>query len=525
MFVLFIALSLANPNIVNTASGTVQGFLDGGVRKWLGIPYAAPPLGELRFAPPKPAAQWSGVLQCNAEQEICPQLDVDGFFVGNEDCLYLDVYTPENVTSDAALPVMVWIYGGGLTLGDKYFWGMYDATNLVIEHGHVHVAMNYRLNAFGFLALQALLDEDPNHTTGNYGFQDQRLALQWIQQNIASFGGDPTRVTIFGESAGAMSVCSHLTSPLSKGLFSGAIMESGNCQADGFYPTLEQSITFGYEWSVSTGCTQNSSMLSCLRSLSTETILNSMDIPSNSPFIPSLYPAMPWGFTIDGTPNMPSVPYKAILSGSFNRVPVILGSNNNEGAAFIPLVYQLVPNATIPLDQASVTSLLLHFFNRTSVDSLLKLYASESTWEGTVSQGVTDWFFACSARRVARSLAEQQNPVWLYHFDYLPSWWIDDWVLGDYHSAEIDFVFSNAWPPLVHPFNEADQQMADSFGRYWLSMAFNGSPNSGTNTGNIEWPEYSASTLLDMEMSVPLAVEYNYRSVSCDVWDTVVELH
>jgi para-nitrobenzyl esterase len=233
-----------DPNVVQTTDGPVRGYTEGGMRIWSAIPYAAPPVGNNRFKPPQPVTPWTEVKDCYYEGNICPQIDIDGIqLLGEEDCLYLDIYAPETLPAKP-LPVMVWIYGGGWTLGDKYEFGLYNPTSWIQKQPHIHVAMNYRLAVFGFLALDELMKE--SGTTGNYGLQDQSAVLIWVQKNIKGFGGDPNSVTIFGESAGGFSVCWHLVNPMSAGLFHAAIMESGTCDSKSFFvdlPTAEQFST------------------------------------------------------------------------------------------------------------------------------------------------------------------------------------------------------------------------------------------------------------------------------------------
>lgn len=217
--------------------------------------------------------------------------------------MYLDIYSPTTANATSKLPVMVWIYGGGYVFGDNRELGLYDATNIVNAHQYVHVAMNYRLSALGFLALPGLRAEDPNHSTGNVALQDQQAALRFVQQNIAAFGGDPSQVTIFGESAGAFSVCWHLVSQTSKGLFKAAIMESGNCESSAFFYPVDDAMTWGKEYAETVGCdsaTHNDKeLVECLRALPLDKVLNGGVAKRNfkgseGTFHPLLYPFMPW---------------------------------------------------------------------------------------------------------------------------------------------------------------------------------------------------------------------------------------
>ena len=203
----------------------MKGLLSPDINAFLGIPYAAPPLGALRWTPPRPHGHWHGVLEATQVGTPCPQRDFFGTEFGNEDCLFLNVYTPglkKNENKHNGLPVMVWIHGGSLVTGSR---GLYDPMPLVEKGGVIVVTINYRLGVLGFLAHPALDAE--GHLNANYGLMDQQFALQWVQRNIAAFGGDPKRVTIFGESAGGLSVYANLASPTAAGLFRRAIAESG----------------------------------------------------------------------------------------------------------------------------------------------------------------------------------------------------------------------------------------------------------------------------------------------------------
>jgi len=310
---------------------------------------------------------------------------------------------------------MVWIYGGGYIFGDNYEFGLYDATNRVDMHGYVHVAMNYRLAVLGFLALPGLATEHPDNSTGNMALQDQQLALKFVQDSIVNFGGDPKKVTIFGESAGAFSVCWHLVSPTSAGLFRAAIMESGNCESPGFFYPKDDAFTFGEEYAKEVGCPNQGdpkALVSCMRSLTTAQVLNSIlnkrrvavgDIgsaPSAAApgFYPLLYPVMPWGPCIDGTQQgLLDLPWHLIQKGQFHKVPTILGTNANEGNIFIPGIPLMVSGAWLPLDEYRTKLTLLHFFNESTATTVLNMYYDSGiTWESVASYILRDFFFRVS---------------------------------------------------------------------------------------------------------------------------------
>ena len=261
---------------VTVDTGVVHGSQSGHVRQFLGSPYADQPIGDLRWRAPQPAPKWTGVLETTAYGNECPQtLSFAGPSV-TEDCLYLNVWTPSGAHD---LPVMVWIHGGAFIFGsgnDKWYQG----DNLVAQ-GMIVVTINYRLGAFGFLAHPALDVEDPAYpTSGNYGIEDQRVALQWVQKNIKAFGGDPKRVTVFGESAGGFSTCVHYTSGRADDLFANAISESGFCTATVLAPGHATADSLGLDLGTQLGCPGGQpSALACLRAVSVETILSATNLP------------------------------------------------------------------------------------------------------------------------------------------------------------------------------------------------------------------------------------------------------
>src|ERR1700677_3303940 len=285
--------------VVVTANGAVRGTSSGPVNEFLGIPYAAPPVGALRWRPPQPAASWPGVRAATAFAPHCPQLASPfGQASTSEDCLFLNVFTPSHGQAGARSPVMVWIHGGALVTGES---NDYDPAKLV-EDGVTVVTINYRLGALGFLADPALADA--NGQSGDYGLMDQQAALRWVQRNIASFGGDPRNVTIFGESAGGLSTLSPVASPQAKGLFQKAIAESA-----------------GEAFAAQAGCATQTA--ACLRSLPVSTILANEDAAGYTPNINSEV--------------LPQSLKTAFATGEFNRVPIINGTNHEEWRLFVAL--------------------------------------------------------------------------------------------------------------------------------------------------------------------------------------------
>jgi len=255
--------------VVATDLGQVRGVSNGATQQFLGIPYAAPPVGDLRWRPPQEPERWNGVRDATSFGPHCPQVATPyGTPSMTEDCLFLNVFTPPKTNQGRPhlLPVMFWIHGGGLVVGES---DGYDPSNLVAQ-GVVVVTINYRIGELGFLAHSALTAESPKGASGNYGLLDQQAALRWVRRNIRAFGGDPDNVTIFGQSAGGLSVQSQLASPLAAGLFHKAIVESGAYSLQ--QPSLAAAEAIGAVFAASAGCAVPSTA-ACLRSLPVQVIL------------------------------------------------------------------------------------------------------------------------------------------------------------------------------------------------------------------------------------------------------------
>jgi len=353
--------------------------------------------------------------------------------------------------------------------------------------------------------------------------------LKWIQRNIGVFGGDPTRVTIFGESAGAISVCWHLGSPGSKGLFHGAIMESGTCDSAIFFATLDRSISWSQGFSKSVGCdpAMESDILGCLRALNTSHALfvhwnmyNETDF-----YLPLLYPLFPWSPTIDGSPaGLPDFPLGQLRNGKANYVPYIGGTNLNEGSIFVPLARIFVPSVHQPLDETDLNTLLLHFMcqNQSIVDTILAAYPL-SEFKNVDHQAGTllrDWFFVCPTRRASAAMYNINPDLpWVYDFAYEMHWFTYK-ILGDFHSSELNFVFDNYWPHDLLRWNETDQKMADTFGTYWSNLIWDSTVN-GHEPVPLTWPNWDPVNKQNIRLDVPASLETNFCLDTCNMWDGV----
>lgn len=532
--------------VVTTTYGSVRGERKGNLDVFTKVPFATPPTGALRFKTAVPPSPWRGVKDARAAiSPMCAQMRTAGTYMGSEDCLYLHVTAPVRRKGAAPLPVMFWIFGGGYTIGSADEFGFYDAKNFAEKHQVVVVQPNYRVGVFGFLAHEVFRHEDPHNSTGNMGVQDQRLALEWTRDNIARFGGDPKRVLIFGESAGAFSVCWHLVNPLSRGLFHAAIMESGTCSATQFFMDATVATTFGDIFATEhVGCNATAlgqeGFLRCMRGKKTKEVMDSIPGAFNPnwpakqrearglavlpPAMPDLAPIMPWGPVIDGTDTgLRQMPQRLLDQGLGNYVPTILGTNRDEGNLFIPaipFIKGLEGHVAYPYSDEDVTFIAKHFFPR-NYSEVLAMYTKAAFNNSNIqriSQMITHDFFACASRRAATAISAHGAPAWLYQFNY-SAHWKDNQLMGDYHSSEMYFVWGNEWPALVHHFNAKDWQMSDTFGKFWSQLARNGTVNTVGPGQPGFWPPHDTKTMLHAAMDVPFRIGEKLFKKYCDFWD------
>jgi para-nitrobenzyl esterase len=321
------------PTLITTDKGPVQGAALGSTLTFLGIPFAAPPVGALRWKPPQPAAAWTEARDATKKGPFCPQLNAlspSPMPGTSEDCLTLNVWTP-STAAGAKAPVLFWVHGGGFILGSGAE-ATYDGQALSEATGSVVVTINYRLGPLGFLAHAALASEDAAYpSAGMYGFEDQRAALVWAKNNIQAFGGDPDNLTLFGESAGGISTCLHLISPLSKGLFHRAIIESGPCET-GTGILEKDAEAQGDDLAKAVGCGDPATALACLRGKAADELL--VALPGKKGLISG--DGVSWFPMVDGL-NIPDQPSTLLAAGKIAKVPVILGSNKNEGTLFFTI--------------------------------------------------------------------------------------------------------------------------------------------------------------------------------------------
>ncbi len=464
---------------VKTDKGTVRGKLsaDGQVRTFLGIPYAAPPVGPLRWRPPQPMKRWSGVRDATHFGYRCMQPFIfhDMRFRDpgqSEDCLTLNVWTPAK-NKRAKLPVMVWIFGGGYVAGATSE-PRQDGTHLA-QKGVVVVSMNYRLGLFGFLALHGLAAESHHHAAGNYGLMDQTAALQWVKRNISKFGGNPKNVTIFGESAGSFSVSAQMASPLARGLFVHAIGESGGAFYNGglSFAPLAKSEEADATWAKATFGTSN---VAELRKMSAQELMQKMAAdPGQSPIAPN----------IDGYFLPQSVP-QIYAEGKQAHIPVLAGWNRDEPSA-------LAINNPNPPTPASFRAMAEKEFG-SRANEFLKLYPS-NTEAQTIRSAIDftgDRFIIFSTWAwLEAQVTTGEKPVYRYHFERpSPADKFHPAGSGSFHSDEIEYVFGTLNSRLGAHWKPADYKLSDLMQTYWTNFAKTGNPN-GKNLP--KWPQYDPS--------------------------------
>ena len=497
------------PLLVETDKGPVEGTLAGSTRVFLGIPYAAPPVGDLRWKSPAPAAAWTTALKATQLGRPCPQLNpLSGALdsTSDEDCLTLNVWTPSRLSASPA-PVLVWVHGGGFVFGSNRE-PSYDGQVLSEATGAVVVNINYRLGPLGFLAHPALKAEDSGHpSTGGYGLEDQRAALAWVKANIAAFGGDPGRVTLFGESAGGISTCMHMVSPKSKGLFQRAIIESGPCDSGAAEP---EALAQGEQFATALGCDTaggEAEILACLRDKPVDAIMKAL--PSSTDLV--FGEGASWFPVIDGW-NLPDVPSKLLESGSFEKVPTILGSNADEGTLFFQLA------ATMIADDAALKALIEKLVPGKSEEVLMRYSsATHGSAKEAAMAAVGDAGFVCPTRRAARAIAKAGADAYLYHFTFTPPGSLLG-PLGAFHSAEIKSVFGVPSQLLPYELTAEELKLSAAVMGYWARHGASGDPNGG---GAVPWPKYSAEKDENIVLDTTISTQAGLKKDLCDFWDGV----
>lgn len=507
------------------ASGVVQGLADSETRSFIGIPYAAPPIGERRWKPPAAVEPWDGVLDATGPGVQCMQAEPwDGPEL-SEDCLQLNVYAPAHV-SKKPVPVMVWLYGGSNFNGSANQQvgadqpRAYDGARLATAARDVVVVVpNYRLDTLGFLAHPALTEEQG--TSGNYGLKDQQAALRWVQQNISAFGGDPGNVTLFGESAGAFDVCYQQVATGREGLFHRAILESGACVAK--VRTLREAETAGRKVAAAVGCDgDDARALECLRALPAEEVLeplpkDAQDVAIGGGLFVNPNADARWVWSGDD-PGLLAVidddflleqPVRSFASGRFAHMPTIIGTNAREGTWFLS-------GESVFVDEAQYSATLEATFGalgpKVREQYPIEDYASVND---AAIEVAGDFAFVCPAWSYA-SLASRYADVYVYDWKRAAEKFEPFAELGPAHAVELTWVW-NWWQTMDAPSAE-ELGLAQQVAEYWTTLAATGDPNG---RGLPKWPRYESAKDPELALDLQPKVEEGRRSARCKFWSDV----
>jgi para-nitrobenzyl esterase len=486
---------------VHVTDGWLRGTVSHGAREFLGVPYAAPPVYHLRFAAPRPARPWRGIRSATVRGPACVQFQPMGVRnnqATSEDCLYLDIYTPAGTRPGDNLPVVFWIHGGNFTQGTGALYGGQRFASLTDS---IFVSINYRLGAYGYLALPQLAASSQNGT-GDYGLLDQIAALKWVRANIRAFGGDAHSITIDGQSAGAGSVCDMLASPLDAGLFQRAILESGPCAIIAPTP-LSAAEALGEKVAAAAGCSPSPAVVKCLRGAWTPNLVaaaqqNVINAPAY------------------GTPALPVPPARAIASGQWNKVPVIIGGVRSEGKLFFiaeagltaaqytaAVNSQYGPAAAAVLAHYPVSGYPAPFYARAAV--------------------FTDSLFACPSYWSAAQFGSQV-PTWEEEFDDPTSPTLFGFQppgidMSNAHSAELAYLWNFTLGQ--RPLTPAQLRLGEQMDRYWAAFARGADPNV---PGLVAWPQVTAADHPVMDFHPTgntVSTTVFPAEHQCDFWETI----
>jgi para-nitrobenzyl esterase len=492
-----------DPTHVQISDGEIQGSIEGTSLQFLGIPYAKPPVGDLRWKAPVKPDKWTAPRMALQFGKRCAQLGnptLQNEASTDEDCLYLNVWTPSPAPKKA--PVMVWLHGGGNVNGSASepvpFLNVgvfYSGQPLAENQGVVVVTLNYRLGIFGFFAHPGVALEEGH--AGNQGLQDQQLAMQWVQDNIAKFGGDPDNVTIFGESAGSYDVCMHVASPSGDGLFHRAISESGGCTT--LQPTKAQAEVEAVQFAVDAGCTTGEALasLACLRGKSAADVMALPDVAKGVGFGPN----------VDGW-FMPDQPRAIYDAGNMNHVPYLLGSNTDEGTLFLP--------ATKPTTEDEYKATLTQMFGADVAPQVAALYSmakfstAMNPATAALARVIGDSRLVCSTVDTAQRMAAGGGAVFMYNYD-IPVPAVINPNLGATHGSELTSVFGTS-----PTFDAGTKAASDLIQRYWTRFAGTGDPNGGTD---LKWPAtFGAGGDVRVNLAVQSSVVTDFRKSECQFW-------
>ncbi len=511
-------------SIVEAPAGAYEGVKENGNLIFKGIPYAKPPVGPLRWMPPRPPIKHEGVYLANKFGEPSLQPTVRSLFggetkiIGSEDCLYLNIWAPVQ-SKNQKLPVMFWIHGGGYFIGSGNHGteriNMYDGAKLAQQGKVIVVSINYRLGPMGFMAHKKLLKE--SKTTGNYGTLDMIHALKWVKKNISAFGGDSSAVTIFGESAGGAAVRTLIASPKAKGLFSRAIVQSG----PDFNFSLKESLKTGQYISKYYGLSQKRNELSALRKVPGVDIVR--DFPMDLAGVEG-GAHIKYGPVIDGSVLKHPV-LETISKGEHSKVPVIIGSNAKEMTLLAPV---FLKNFSNDLSDKELESFIVNMFDlsKYKTQKIVSFYSKDrygSNKKALIAM-MGDGLFQAPTQQFAKAM-ESQNPGSVYSYLFAHN---DIKIFKSGHALELPYLFGNEklllplrWPiffPALGPLVvRSEARFSRLMMRYWTSFAHNANPNGNTNSKRPFWPKFRNSKILELKPNPSVLNEFRAKPMA--FWD------
>ncbi|KAL8212966.1 UNVERIFIED_CONTAM: hypothetical protein K2H54_059859 [Gekko kuhli] len=522
--------SEGDDTVVVTSSGPIKGrhlqVGSGSVTAYLGIPYAEPPVGKLRFQKPLPHLPWSQVLEATSFGNSCSQLLIHDFPHSSmwtvrpplsENCLFLNIWVP-HPRPPTPVPVLVWIHGGGYITGTSSL-EMYNGASLAAEEDLVVVSLNYRLGALGFLSL-------PPSAPGNAGLWDQQLALKWVKENAAAFGGDPTQVTISGQSAGGALVGFHLLSPGSQSLFARAVMQSGTMNAVWAWTSPEEAKQKALDLAQKLGCTQDdgTEVVTCLQGKDVVGFTHYELSALNSTMLLDI----PFTPTTDGE-FLPEDLQTLLEAGHFPNKPILIGTTSDEGVLFVPYTFPDAKDGLITWQQ------LVEGVKRTvrrateeAVQAVAQKYSKEvhgpESFRWAMVQSSSDYFFVCPVAEIAAKLTEAGNPVYAYSFSQHTSGSVwPEWI-GAPHGGELPYLFGTFKMILAanKTCTEKEAALSRRVQRYWAEFARHGNPN-GVATKEVQWPLYNATeqNFFLLSTQPPQALQKS-PAQHCGFWKTQV---
>jgi len=520
LFLTLLAGALCQDDVVNTPYGPVRGIVTPISRVFRGVPYAAPPVNALRWQSPVAPAPWGpSPIDVLNDKPSCPQnCNLPSYACApsqSEDCLYVNVFTPLPEHLSTPAPVMVFLHGGNFKMG--YAGGpLYNSSILVNTTGVIVVVVQYRLGALGFLNL----GPDSN-ITGNYGFYDQRFALQWVQSSISAFGGDPARVSLFGQSAGAMSIATHLISPGSKGLFQAAMLESEPFGIP--FRTKETWPAIAKDYVKYAGCNGSANVDACLKTVPMDTLVASqvkaeVDILADITNLLDLF--VPWTPTA-GSVDVPVQPIDGWQAGQMADIPILIGTVHDEGWMFI---FEAFTKSLSNIEYQLIGDLA--FGHMTEIN---KQYPVNATGDNrpVAANASTDGLFVCATRNASLSVAARKNPVYVYRFNHVMSFAVAAWgpnltFCDDKvcHGGDLAFVFFAQDPAIGAVFTPDEVVMSEAMLTYWTNMAKSGNPNTPV-TPAVAWPAFDSTEQMVMLETPQINVVSYLDTAGCQLWDSI----